>query len=110
MNLIKAILASLMLISCAYASDTTDRVYIDEKELEIGEDCFYIHTGENMWIKTQALTRDATGLYIMETMSELDCPNEAGYVRHWKCPYCNYYWEEGKPCTNPKCPRLYKRK
>ena len=93
------------------AFSAPDRYYIDENELDCSQARFKIHTGHNMWIETEALYSDNTGLYTMESqiLRHTTRDGNVAYVRQWKCPYCHYMWDEGKPCSNPDCPSRYAR-
>lgn len=76
-------------------------IYIDEADLEIREDTFYIHMGGNMWNETDTIYTDDYGLYYVETKTS------KAMVRKWKCPYCHMMWPEGQRCQNAKCPSKY---
>lgn len=105
----KFLLLSLVAFSTIGASD---KVYIDEDEFKSGEDAFYIHTGHNIWIHTNCVHRDETGMYTYEcnlSRSLTQGPNCA-YEKKWRCPYCHTYWPVGKACQNADCPSKYKMK
>ena len=93
------------------AFSVPDRYYIDSEELDCSGTRFRIHTGHNMWIETEALYSDNTGLYTMESQILRHTTNDGRveYVRQWKCPYCHCLWDEGKSCGNPDCPSRYAR-
>jgi hypothetical protein len=104
-----------MFTSC-YAGEifhNQDKIYIDPhafKANEIG-DAFYLHAGENVWLSTNAIHRDHSGMYSYE-YDLLKCVGknyELEYEKKWKCPYCNMYWKIGQKCQNDDCPSKYKR-
>lgn len=88
-----------------------DKVYIDADAFKVNNDGdeFYIHTGNNVWLVTHTINRDATGMFTYESsLIKLEDGLQANYERKWKCPYCYNYWPIGKPCANPSCPSKYK--
>lgn len=103
-QMIKYLFAFCLISNIAFASD---RIYIDETEIDQIEDCFHIHTGGNIWIQTETVHRDATGLYTLE-QNLIKRAQSSEYERKWKCPYCNMYWPVGKPCQNSDCPSRYR--
>jgi len=101
-KLILTLLAVGFIATACYA--TSERIYIDEKEMDLTQDAFYLHIGNNEWIKTETVHRDKTGLYTFESdISNDNTITEAAYVKTWKCPYCFTQVEEGKACPNEKC-------
>lgn len=100
-----AIMIVYMFLSSANASE---RIYIDEKEIDNVQDCFHIHTGKNIWIETNTVHRDRTGLYTFEYDLIRHSNKSTEYKKRWKCPYCNQYWPVGSPCKDPECPSKYK--
>ena len=100
--MIKFLLALCLISNLAFASD---RIYLDESEIDQCEDCFYIHTGGNIWLDSETLHRDITGLYISQKNLLKNAKSE--YEKRWKCPYCNMYWKVGQPCQNRECPSRY---
>lgn len=86
-----------------------DKVYIDEEELNMDEDAFYFHVGGNVWIHTDTVHRDKTGLFTFNcSISKPNMARPSDYERRWKCPYCYSYWPIGTPCQNKDCPSKYK--
>lgn len=87
------------------------KMYIDSKELDTEHDSFHIHLGHNVWIETNRVNRDRTGLFTFEN-DILRSPNrncrDFEAQKTWKCPYCYHYWPLGTPCQNPDCPSRYK--
>lgn len=84
-------------------------MYIDEEEFSTNGDAFHIHIGENVWLVTRTVHRDATGLYTYECDLVKDLSGiYKGYEKKWKCPYCFSYWPIGTPCQNPDCPSKYR--
>ncbi len=84
-----------------------DKVYIDADSFKAdakGNE-FYVHTGNNIWLVTHTIHRDATGLFAYE--SNLIRTNME-YEKKWRCPYCYMYWPIGKQCGNKDCPSKYK--
>jgi hypothetical protein len=93
-------------LSTAYASD---KMYIDDAELNCKHNTFRIHVGHNEWVKTHTIHRDETGLYTFENDLFRDLGvTSMGYEKEWKCPYCHQYWPIGKPCSNSSCPSRYR--
>jgi hypothetical protein len=88
----------------AQAMYSTDaRVYIDEFTHQ--EDSFYAHLGENIWVPTQHLACDDTGIFTYKrSIYQLD----KEITKKWKCPYCHRLWPVGVACQNPDCPSKYK--
>lgn len=84
-----------------------ERMYIDEEQFSTKGDSFYIHTGHNVWLETNTVHRDATGLYTFESNLNRSL-TKMEYERKWKCPYCYMYWPVGKACANKDCPSKYK--
>lgn len=89
----------------------SERVYIDDDDLSVKSDSFYVHLGNNVWINTSSLYRDETGLFTYEcSINGFPKKNQLGfgYEKTWKCPYCYNYWPIGKPCGNKDCPSRYR--
>ncbi len=84
----------------------SEKIYIDEKEMLSDFDSFHIHVGENIWIKTNTVHRDSTGLFTYD--SDITKDDNIGYEKKWKCPYCHHYWPMGKSCKNKNCPSKFK--
>lgn len=84
-----------------------DRMYIDEKEMSADFDSFHLHIGENIWLNTNTVHRDSTGLFSYECDIIKSDPS-LEYEKKWKCPYCFNYWPIGKACQNKDCPSKYK--
>lgn len=102
---------SIFLIVTVSNLHSEDKIYIDNDELNMSQDTFRIHTGHNVWIETNAVFRDSTGLFTFEsniTRSLNDKIPNLAYEKSWKCPYCYQYWPVGSPCKNPNCPSKYK--
>lgn len=97
---------ALALITCS--SVNAQRIYISDEDLECSHDRFRIHRGNNMWIETETIHRDETGLYTLENSIILDQGKQGEYQQRWKCPYCYQYWPIGKACQNKDCPSKYK--
>ncbi len=86
-----------------------EKMYLNEDELESSQDGFHIHTGDNLWITTDTVTRDETGLYTYEFNLKTRSDDASKEIeKKWKCPYCFNWWPEGKACANAKCPSKYK--
>lgn len=117
MSYVKALIG--VLITCATTLNAIpdsyvealdpDRIYVNQEDVcqGIGDNMFYMHLGENMWVSTTRLIKDKTGLYTMSHNMTRHSSSSMEYVRHWKCPYCHHYWPEGVACQNPKCPSRY---
>lgn len=88
-----------------------EKMYIDDEEFEFdGEgDEFHIHIGDNIWLVTNTIHRDSTGLFADESSLKRAMQNGSmEYERKWKCPYCHQYWPIGTACQNKDCPSKYK--
>lgn len=84
-----------------------EKMYIDEQEFAIVGDAFHIHIGNNVWLVTETVHRDRSGMFTYQediTRSQ----NKNGHVKEWKCPYCYMFWPIGKPCQNEECASRYK--
>ncbi len=106
-------LVMLSIASSGYLSACalSERLYIDEQEFTFSDDCFHIHIGENVWLETDTVHRDGSGLYTLESDIFRSPSNiNMEYERKWKCPYCNKYWPIGQACGNKDCPSKYKFK
>lgn len=100
-----------MVLGTFSALNASEKIYIDEEELNTSQDAFHIHIGNNVWIETNTVHRDKTGLYTYENniLSSTDKNTQQfGYQKTWKCPYCYNYWPIGTPCQNPSCPSKYR--
>lgn len=82
-----------------------EKIYIDEEDLKVEGDSFHIHIGGNIWICTDTIHRNSSGMYTYGC--SLNRLTNMEYERKWKCPYCYRYWPIGKPCDNPDCPSRY---
>jgi hypothetical protein len=94
----KLIALTLVFFTSALSAVTpaidSDKLYLTPDELCLNYfDGFYIHLGNNVWVKTGTIHRDAGGIYFYDD----------GLAREWKCPYCYMYWPLGKPCQNDRC-------
>lgn len=101
-------------LAAASLSYATDKMYIDDEELCTKyHDSFYIHLGHNVWVKTDTVHRDKTGMFCFESslcrsVSPIGKGYYAAYEKQWKCPYCYHYWPIGTSCQNKDCPSKYK--
>ncbi len=103
----KLILATLLAISTL--SFASDKIYIDEENFKSNGDAFYIHQGGNVWIHTDTVHRDSSGLYTFDShiVRSMRCKAVGGYEKKWRCPYCYSYWPVGTKCQNADCPSKY---
>ncbi len=101
----KKILIAILLVASLSASE---KIYIDDDQLEHKHDCFHIHQGHNIWLETETVHRDATGLYTHEISILRSKLHSTEYKKTWKCPYCHMYWPLGSPCKNVECPSRFK--
>lgn len=87
-----------------------DKMYVDDEEMKTGSDAFYVHLGHNVWIQTNTVHRDKTGLYTYRACiaRSMVKSHNCAYQKSWKCPYCYSYWPVGTPCQNKDCPSKYK--
>lgn len=103
---------SLSTLSAFETPSISEKMYIDSDEFKVdalGDD-FYIHVGDNIWLVTNSIHRDATGLFSYEcNLRKSTSPDyKMEYEKKWKCPYCYRYWPVGKSCGNQDCPSKYK--
>lgn len=80
------------------------------EELDINQEKFLIHIGNNTWIETDSIFKDYTGTYTLECNILKSCKDSPTmeYKRTWKCPYCHQNWPIGIKCQNEECPSKYK--
>jgi hypothetical protein len=81
------ILTCVICLSTASLSHASDKFYISSEELDATHETFRIHIGHNMWIKTNTVHRDVTGLYTCEQDIVRQGGVKAEYQRVWRCPY-----------------------
>src|SRR5688500_8893152 len=89
-------LTLLLLASAVNALE--DKIYINDEDIKATYDKFYIHQGDNIWLETNSLHRDSSGLFTLQTNLSIlqnKGPN-VEYVKKWRCPYCNHYWPIGQ--------------
>lgn len=100
----------LSFIAVASFACANQKIYIDSSELCTEHEKFRIHIGHNVWLETDTLHRDASGLYTFESSIQHSLGGEikAEYQKTWKCPYCYQYWPIGTACQNKDCPSKYK--
>jgi len=106
---------SLILGSFCHAAafQIKDKMYIDVDSFKANTkgDEFYIHVGNNVWLVTHSIHRDASGVFAYEEnlSKTLGGPGyKCEYEKKWKCPYCYNYWPIGTACQNKDCPSKYK--
>ena len=95
----------------SFSPKDNEKMYIDESDLSVNGDAFHIHIGHNVWLMTNTVHRDSSGLYTFEgnlNRSITGTRMGDGYERKWKCPYCYHYWAIGTACQNSSCPSRYK--
>lgn len=102
----KLIILFTMILGCMFPLDASEKMYIDENELSMKGDAFHIHIGHNIWLVTNSVHRDCTGLYAFKRNLVSDMHME--YEKKWRCPYCYHYWPLGTACQNRDCPSKYK--
>ncbi len=114
----KVILLMLMMFACFSSLPAMtemfvgDKMYIDDEEFsaQTQDDAFHIHIGNNVWLVTHSVHRDARGLFSYScNLSKSVQGHKMEYERKWKCPYCYNYWPIGTPCQNKDCPSKYGR-
>ncbi len=104
----KLFVTLLFLTALAPLCAFEDRLYIDSSELNMQDDRFRIHMGNNTWIETTSVVRDDTGLYTLESnIVKAIKDSKVTYHNAWKCPYCFNWWPMGKGCQNPQCPSKF---
>ena len=97
----------VLTVMCASVS-ASEKIYIDEDEMDYSKhDTFFIHQGNNTWIRTDTIHRDKTGCYTFEVNINRGKYDKQMVEQYWKCPYCYNYWPKGTPCKNPDCPSRY---
>lgn len=85
----------------------SEKLYFDYDEMPKDTDGFHIHLGQNEWIKTSCIQRDACGFYTEESNITFTA-NGVEFAKEWKCPYCHTFWPWGQPCGNPNCPSKFR--
>lgn len=86
-----------------------DKLYIDEDEMKSGDEAFYVHLGNNVWIYTNSVNKDQKGLFIYRASIARNIErNMSGFEKKWKCPYCFNFWPMGQACGNKDCPSKYR--
>lgn len=98
----------LSLIAISSICQASEKVYIDENDLDSSKQYFRIHVGHNNWLKTGTMHSDNNGLYTFENDIFKEGDKESQYVQQWKCPYCYTYNDMGKACSNANCPSKFK--
>ena len=101
----------LGLIAISNISFASEKIYINEDDLDHKHESFHIHMGHNVWIETDTIHRDDSGLYTFENRlvrSKSLNGVKTEYKKKWKCPYCYIYWPLGTACQNEDCPSKYK--
>lgn len=99
----------LSLMTMAALGNASDKMYIDKQEFSMDGDKFRIHIGHNVWLETDTVHNDKTGMYALySSLHRSQGNNSYAYERTWKCPYCYSYWPIGKACQNEDCPSRYK--
>lgn len=100
---------SLMMFGSISSIHAYERMYINSDDFDNSQDSFKIHIGHNVWIETDTVHRDETGLYTFEnSIIRSKTGNKTDYQKRWKCPYCYQYWPIGTACQNKDCPSKYK--
>ena len=104
-------MACLSNLSGSQIGNLPEKVYIDDDEFKANTqgDAFHIHLGNNVWLVTNTVHRDSSGLYSYECNIKRHMDGKQfQYEKKWKCPYCYQYWPVGKPCANKECPSKYR--
>ena len=107
-------LFALSSISAFAESEQYEKIFVDDsvfinKNLQFSptDDCFYVHVGQNLWVKSNQMQVDKNALLNRSISFEnFAAGNE--YIKQWKCPYCNQWWLEGQRCGNASCPSKYR--
>lgn len=106
------LLLSILCLGSLSAINVHEKMYIDNDEFNTHTkgDAFHIHVGNNIWLVTNTVHRDASGMFAYEcNLSKSIGPGyQMEYEKNWKCTYCYTYWPVGKPCANKDCPSKYK--
>jgi hypothetical protein len=98
----------LMLVFLTSSLVAEEKIYLDYDEVDCSShDAFYIHQGENIWLKANSIFRDNCGTFTFESNMNKIGENAQMAQQYWKCPYCNRYWPKGEPCGNKDCPSRY---
>lgn len=88
-----------------------DKVYLDADTFQANTkgDEFHIHLGNNVWISTNVVNRDSTGMFTYQrSVRTTYNGTNVEYEKNWKCPYCYNYWPIGTACQKVDCPSKYK--
>lgn len=97
-----------ILLLCVFSAvGASERLYFDMKAVPLDQDGFFIHIGENNWLETNEIHKDASGFFTYTSSVSLMSGSQE-YRRRWQCPYCHRHWDMGQPCQNPDCPSKYK--
>ncbi len=110
-KIIQFSLFSILTLGSISAKDSDEKMYIDDEEFVAhpNRDAFYIHTGNNVWLVTNVVYRDDTGLFTYQcNIHSIGNGFKMEHEKKWKCPYCYQYWPIGKPCANKDCPSKFK--
>lgn len=103
---------ALCIVSAINAEGINDeqRVYMDDSEIEMQDDAFHVHIGNNVWLVTESVENGTSDMNTREfnISKSISNSNEMAYQKCWKCPYCHNYWPIGKACQNPNCASKYK--
>jgi hypothetical protein len=100
---------SLASFNSLCAINLKEKMYFDAEEFEADAlgDAFHIHIGNNVWLETNSVHRDGSGMFAYQgSLRRLG--HNAEYEKKWKCPYCYHYWPLGRGCGNSECPSRYK--
>src|ERR1700676_5398232 len=98
---IKVYLFFFIMVISSLSALENDKIYIDEDDFSNEKDAFHVHIGNNLWIKTNTVHRDCSGLFTYECNISMMSGMKAEYEKTWKCHYCYNYWPIGNPCGNP---------
>lgn len=103
--------AVLLMFAGFTGLQASDKMYIDADDFETTTqgDAFHIHIGNNVWLVTNTIHMDTSGMFAFESNLSISTKGgEPQYEKKWKCPYCYQYWPIGKPCGNKDCASRYK--
>lgn len=90
------------------AIEVDERLYIDNKDLDMSKGQLHLHMGHNVWLETFSILSDERGLYVLESHIARRLGSwPAEHKKEWQCPYCHEFWPMKTPCSNKDCPSTY---
>lgn len=78
-----------------------DRIYLNPSRIHLTEQGLYLNLNDADYVLLPTLNSDNNGCYVSDNRVQ---------AKKWQCPYCHYWWDYGKKCTNPDCPTMQWKK